>query len=107
MREDVKKFREQHKQQQQQQQQQETATEAVKTPVPPSGTLWADRVKQGIIAPPPSPSSQAEIQELRNTCNYFKAELDRLKAIVQAQQEENNHHKSTLSQMRALTANIF
>ncbi|KAM7311206.1 hypothetical protein ISCGN_008113 [Ixodes scapularis] len=106
MREDVKKFREQHKQQQQQQQQ-ETATGAVKTPVPPSGTLWADRVKHGIVAPPPSPSSQAEIQELRNTCNYFKAELDRLKAIVQAQQEENNHHKSTLSQMRALTANIF
>ncbi|KAM7308064.1 uncharacterized protein ISCGN_011699 [Ixodes scapularis] len=95
MREDVKKFREQHKQQQQQQQQ-ETATGAVKTPVPPSGTSWADRVKHGIVAPPPSPSSQAEIQELRNTCNYFKAELDRLKAIVQAQQEENNHHKSTL-----------
>ncbi|KAM7296609.1 uncharacterized protein ISCGN_021766 [Ixodes scapularis] len=39
----------------------------------------------------PATTQSAEVQELRNTCAVLKAELDRLKNMVQAQQEENNH----------------
>ena len=106
MREEVRKYKEVHKLQQQR----EIANREVRTPVPPSASsLWADLLKEGKnpaalpTLPPPAP----EVQELRNTCAFLKAELDRLKAIVQVQQEENNHYKSALSQRRALTSTFL
>lgn len=103
MRKDIKSFREQHKLQQQQQ---EIANRPVKTPVPPSENLWANKVKQG-LSPPPLPSPTAEAQELSNTCNFLKAELNRLNTIVQSLQEENKKYREYANHQRALAAQFF
>lgn len=59
--------------------------------------------------PPAAPATtqSAEVQELRNTCAFLKAELDRLKNMVQAQQEENNQYKAKFSQMKTLFTSPF
>lgn len=107
IREEVKKHKELNKAQQQRQ----DAAREVKVPLPPNTSTWADMVKRG-REPPTPPAAPAttqstEVQELRNTCAFLKAELDRLKNMVQAQQEENNQYKAKFSQMKTLFTSPF
>lgn len=64
-------------------------------------------MKQNIQAPPPAPTGGSETQELRNMCSYLKAELDRLKATVQSQQEEIKQYRETANRQKALAAQIL
>lgn len=103
MREDIQKLKKQHRLQQPSEN-----TERVKnTTKTLSGTSWADKVKQNIQAPPPAPTGGSETQELRNMCSYLKAELDRLKATVQSQQEEIKQYRETANRQKALAAQIL
>lgn len=105
IREEVKK----HKDMNKIQQKQAVAAREVKVPLPPSAT-WADRMKYSHVQlTPPAVTTvtqSAEVQELRNTCAFLKAELDRLKSMVQAQLEENKQYKDKFSQMKTFFTNI-
>lgn len=103
MREDIQKLKKEHRLQQPS----ENTERVKKTTTTQSGTLWADKVKQNINAPPPAPTGGSETQELRNMCSYLKAELDRLKATVQSQQEEIKQYRETANRQKALAAQIL